>query len=195
MVRRAFSFHSRLLIFLLQFHLFYLLHFNFLRLLILQVLWRMFHSLLLMLLQGVQERLHTFESFCSQSKEPEEWGLHHKTAKLSNFCVRYQFYMTHVTMHMGLFQGTWIPHAHFASNQGSSGWSAVKLRKVGEDTPRAAASCGENYTLTALFILSTKLFKICAPFLGYSVFLIFLPFPSSRITPYRYLGSRRKMSL
>jgi hypothetical protein len=40
-----------------------------------------------------------------------------------------------------------------------------------------AVSCGENCTLLALFIFSTKMFKMCALFLWHSVLFTFLPFP------------------
>jgi hypothetical protein len=80
----------------------------------------------------------------------------------------------HMTVRMRHFHGIWIPDGRCASNKGSSGRSAVKWRKVVKKTLRIAVLCGENCTLLALFIFSTKIFKICALFLGHFVLVCIL---------------------
>lgn len=48
----------------------------------------------------------------------------------------------------------------------------MEQSKVGEDIFPVAVSCGENYVLLALFILTIKMYKICSPFLLHSVYII-----------------------
>jgi hypothetical protein len=45
-----------------------------------------------------------------------------------------------------------------------------EMEKGGEKIFRVSVSCGENCTLLALFILSAKLFKMCALLFGHPVF-------------------------
>jgi hypothetical protein len=73
-----------------------------------------------------------------------------------------------MTVRMRKFQGNWIPDEHCASNKVSSGRSAVKWERWGGNI---LSSCFMwcNYILLALFIFSTKVFKMCALFLGHSV--------------------------